>query len=180
MGSQIDSIPGSETASNRFSRIWTWTLKKSHRKIVFHREEKWFLKKHLAKNRENRKFSRKKSIFFFEIFFKIIFLYDEKIFFDGIFLKFNSKSVRIVWKRFPSVCNNINHPNFAIPLKKHDFFRNMWKITHFTTYRDIPAELTRNNDLLEIHLSFCPPRFWDVRFYPLWFKAKKHCSHPCR
>ena len=81
-------------------------LKKSHRKIFFHHGENKFEKKTQICFREISFFSIEKSIFqvkillekinfsiekieifrfFFEIFFKIIFLHDEKIFFDGIF-----------------------------------------------------------------------------------------------
>ena len=40
-------------------------------------------------------------------FFKMIFLHDEKIFFDGIFFKFISWSRRIVWGRFQNVPSSI-------------------------------------------------------------------------
>ena len=69
-------------------------LKKSHRKICFHHGEKWFWKK-ISKTIWF--FSIEKSIFsskiftwknrnfskFFWVFFKIIFLHDEKIVFDN-------------------------------------------------------------------------------------------------
>ena len=55
------------------------------------------------------------------LFFKIIFLHDDKIFFDQIFLNLISWSRRIILKRFRDDSDNSEVPNYSFPKKTlHD------------------------------------------------------------
>ena len=83
-------------------------FQKKSKSLIFSIEKSIFWSKH---------FTWKNQFFYwknenFELFlkskiFKIIFLHDEKIFFDGIFFKFNSWPRRIVLKRFQSDSNSL-------------------------------------------------------------------------
>ena len=109
-------------ALKRFSLIRRWTLKRIPSKNIFSSWRKMSLKKKSRKKidkflifsieklifqvkflLEKIDFSIEKIkifVFFSDIFFKIIFLHDDKIFFDGIFLNLISCSRRIVLKQF--------------------------------------------------------------------------------